>query len=117
MEQLEHVGDLERLISKVAVGRINPREVVQMRNALTAIEPMKELCRRSGQPSLHAIGEQLNPCAMIRDRIALEIEEEAPSALNRGNVIRHGVNAELDEPARHRLLGQGLPQPPARARD
>ena len=94
---LEQVGDLERLISKVAVGRITPREVVQMRNALTAIEPIKQLCSAASQEALHSIGEQLNPCVLIRDRISREIVDDAPTAVNRGTIIRTGVDAELDE--------------------
>lgn len=94
---LEQIGDLERLISKVAVGRITPREVVQLRNALTAIEPIKALCCGADHEALQAIGEQLNPCIAIRDRIAREIVDDAPSALNRGTVIKDGVDAELDE--------------------
>lgn len=94
---LEQIGDLERLISKVAVGRITPREIVQLRNALTAIEPIKVLCSNADHEALRAIGEQLNPCSIIRDRIAREIVDDAPSALNRGTVIKDGVDAELDE--------------------
>ena len=94
---IEQVGDLERLISKVAVGRITPREVVQLKLALTAVEPIKQLCATAEQEALHSIGEQLNPCALIRDRIAREIVDDAPTATNRGTVIRQGVNAELDE--------------------
>lgn len=94
---LEQIGDLERLASKVAVGRITPREVVQMRNALTAVEPIKALCSSSDQEALRAIGEQLNPCSLMRDRIAREIVDDAPTATNRGTVIKPGVDAELDE--------------------
>ena len=94
---LEHIGDLERLISKVAVGRITPREVVQLRHALTAVEPIKILCESAQQEALHSIGEQLNPCSLIRDRIAREIVDDAPTAVNRGTVIKSGVDAELDE--------------------
>lgn len=94
---LEQIGDLERLISKVAVGRITPREVVQLRNALTAVEPIKGLCSSADLDALRAIGDQLNPCTVIRDRIAREIVDDAPSALNRGTVIKDGVDAELDE--------------------
>ena len=94
---LEQIGDLERLISKVAVGRITPREVVQLRNALTAVEPIKALCCNADLDALRAIGEQLNPCALIRDRIAREVVDDAPSALNRGTVIKDGVDPELDE--------------------
>lgn len=96
-EALEQVGDMERLISKVAVGRITPREVVQLKTALTAIEPIKALCLDADLDALHAIGEQLNPCTSIRDRIARELVPDAPSAVNRGNVIAEGVDNELDE--------------------
>lgn len=95
--QLERIGDLERLISKVAVGRITPREVVQLREALTAIEPIKSRCTRAAQESLRSIGEQLNPCTLIRDRIAREIVDDAPAALGRGTVVKEGVDSELDE--------------------
>ncbi len=94
---IEQVGDLERLASKVAVGRITPREVVMLRSALDAIEPVRELCLGSGQPTLHSYGEQLNPCTNIRDRIAREISADAPASTQKGSVIRPGVNAELDE--------------------
>ena len=96
-EALEQVGDMERLISKVAVGRITPREVVQLKTALTAIEPIKTLCLDADLDALRAIGEQLNPCTSIRDRIARELVPDAPSAVNRGNVIAEGVDRELDE--------------------
>ena len=96
-QQLETIGDLERLVSKVAVGRITPRELVQLRAALAAIEPIKSLCETSDCEVLRGIGEQLNLCQLIRDRIAREINPDAPNLLNRGNVISHGVNAELDE--------------------
>lgn len=94
---IERVGDLERLISKVAVGRITPREMVQLRNALGAMEPVKQMCESASQDALQAIGEQINPCVLIRDRIAREIVDDAPAATNRGTVIRAGVDAELDE--------------------
>ena len=94
-EKLEQIGDLERIISKVAVGRVSPREVVQLKVALRAIEPIKEACTASDEPSLCRIGEQLNACALIRDR--KEINNDPPSLLNRGGVIATGVNAELDE--------------------
>ena len=96
-QQLEMIGDIERLISKVAVCRITPRELVQLKNSLLAIGPIKELCSTSGNDVLRRIGEQLNPCSIIRDRIEREISPYAPNMLNRGNVIRDGVNAELDE--------------------
>ena len=94
---LEHVGDMERIISKVAVGRISPREVVQLRNALNVMEPLKKLCCDADLEALRSIGEQLNPCSLIRDRITREIVDDAPIALNRGAVIKDGVDAELDE--------------------
>ncbi|MDE7334778.1 MAG: DNA mismatch repair protein MutS, partial [Muribaculaceae bacterium] len=94
---IEQVGDLERLASKVAVGRITPREVVILRSALDAIEPVRELCLQSGQPTLHSYGEQLNPCTHIRRRIAHEIAADAPISAQKGTVIRPGVNAELDD--------------------
>ncbi|MCM1309814.1 MAG: DNA mismatch repair protein MutS [Bacteroides sp.] len=94
---IEQVGDLERLVSKVAVGRISPREVVQLRNALDAIEPVKALCSASAQPTLAGYGDQLNPCPVIRKRIAREIVDDAPISVQKGSVIRSGVSAELDE--------------------
>lgn len=97
-QQISLIGDIERIISKVAVGRISPREVVQLKVALTAIEPIKQLCSDSNEPSLQTIGEQLNLCTTIRDRIEREINNDAPTLLNRGGeIIKKGVNAELDE--------------------
>lgn len=96
-EQLEQIGDLERIISKVAVGRVTPREVVQLKIALQALEPIKEACMASNEPSLCRIGEQLNVCALIRDRINREIQPDPPSLVNKGGVIAKGVNEELDE--------------------
>ena len=96
-EQLEQIGDLERIISKVAVGRVSPREVIQLKVALNAIEPIKEACQSSGDPSLTRIGEQLNCCVSIRERIAKEIKQDPPSLVNKGGIIAEGVNAELDE--------------------
>ena len=95
--QLEQIGDLERIISKVAVGRVSPREVVQLKVALTALEPIKQACTASEEPSLQRIGEQLNACLLIRDRIEKEIQPDPPSLVNRGGIIATGVNAELDE--------------------
>lgn len=94
---LGHIGDLERLISKVAVGRVSPRELNQLCQALTIIEPIKTRCQESNDNTLRAIGEQLNPCATIRDRIAREIVNDPPAALNRGEVFRTEVDTELDE--------------------
>lgn len=94
--QLELVGDMERLVSKVAVGRISPREMVQMKNALNAVAPIKAYCEDADNAVLRSFGEQLNACASIRDRIERELNPDAPNATNRGNVIRTGVNNELD---------------------
>ena len=96
-EQMERIGDLERLISKVAVNRITPREIVQVRLALEAIVPIREALAQTDCEPLRAMAEQLNPCSLICERIAKEIVEDAPNALNRGNVIREGVDSELDE--------------------
>lgn len=94
--QLELVGDMERLVSKVAVGRISPREMVQMKNALNAVAPIKAYCEDADNAVLRSFGEQLNACASIRDRIERELNPDAPNATNRSNVIRTGVNDELD---------------------
>lgn len=94
--QLELVGDMERLVSKVAVGRISPREMVQMKNALNSVAPIKTYCEDADNAVLRSFGEQLNACASIRDRIERELNPDAPNATNRGNVIRTGVNDELD---------------------
>ena len=95
--QIESIGDLERLISKVAVGRISPRELVQLRLSIATIEPIKALCQNSANEVLQRIGEQLNPCAIIRDRIERELNPDAPTLANRGGIIRNGVSKELDE--------------------
>ena len=95
--QLEQIGDLERLISKVGVGRVSPRELVQLKNALTALCPVRDICLGADEPGVHAIGEQLNPCEGARDAIARTLRDDAPIALNRGSVIREGVDPELDE--------------------
>lgn len=94
---LRPVGDLERLVSKVASGRITPREMVQMRNALSSIQPVKELCLEAGNEVLNHIGDQLNACATIKERIEKEIMPDPPSLLNKGNVIRDGISGDLDE--------------------
>ncbi len=94
--QLELVGDMERLVSKVAVGRISPREMVQMKNALNAIAPVKAYCEEADNAVLRSFGEQLNACGSVRDRIERELNPDAPNATNRGNVIRPGVDDELD---------------------
>lgn len=96
-QQLMLIGDVERIISKVAVGRITPREMIQLRVALSAMEPIQHICSSAEEPVLKRIGEQLNPCSSIRERIAREISPDAPSLINRGGIIAKGVNAELDE--------------------
>ena len=96
-EQLHRIGDLERIISKVAVGRVSPREVVQLKMALQAIQPIKTACLYSNNESLKRVGEQLNLCESIRERIAREIENDPPQLVAKGGVIRRGVNDELDE--------------------
>lgn len=95
--RLEQIGDLERIISKVAVGRVSPREVVQLKVALRSLDPIKQACLQSGEPSLIRIGEQLDPCASIADRIDREITHDPPSLLNKGGIIAKGVHAELDD--------------------
>ena len=96
-EQLHLIGDLERIISKVAVGRVSPREVVALKVALQAIEPIKEACMEADNASLNRIDEQLNICKSIRDRIEKEINNDPPLLINKGGVMKSGVNAELDE--------------------
>ena len=96
-EQLHQVGDMERILSKVAVGRVSPREVVALKVALQAIEPIKAACLEADNASLNRIGEQLNICQSVRDRIEKEINNDPPLLVNKGGVIRQGVSAELDE--------------------
>ena len=91
------VGDLERIISKVAVGRVSPREVVQLRAALQALGPVKTACLESGNDSLRRIGENISLCESLRDRIGREVCDDPPQLVSKGGVIRQGVNAELDE--------------------
>lgn len=96
-EQLQMIGDLERIIAKVAAGRVSPRELVQLKLALQAIEPIKYACENSSNPVLKQIGAQLDCCTEIRDRIAREIVPEPPLLLNKGGVVADGVDARLDE--------------------
>ena len=96
-EQLHRVGDLERIISKVAVGRVSPREVVQLRNALDAVRPIKEACLYAENEALKRIGEQLNLCESIKNRIEKEIQPDPPQLIAKGDVIADGCNEELDE--------------------
>jgi DNA mismatch repair protein MutS len=96
-EYIRQVGDMERIIAKVAAGRITPREMLQLKNALGLVIPIKEICTDSNNESLMRIADQLNPCASIRERIERELNEDPPTAVNKGNVIAKGVSAELDE--------------------
>jgi DNA mismatch repair protein MutS len=97
LNELGSIGDLERLISKVAVGRISPREVIQLKKALNAIVPIKKVCQESGNKGLMKIADQLNPCDSIRKKIEDEIFEDAPMNVNKGGVFKANVNTELDE--------------------
>jgi DNA mismatch repair protein MutS len=95
--QLQKMGDVERIVSKVAAGRVTPREILQLKNALYAIEPVRDACREADSEPLKKIGEQLNPCHSIRDKIEKEVNPEAPTNIHKGNVINHGVSDKLDE--------------------
>ncbi len=105
VEQISLIGDLERIISKVATARISPKEVVQLKRALTAIEPIKTACENSNNKSLQKIAEQLNPCKSVIERIEKEMMPDPPYLVNKGNVIANGVNEELDE--LRRISGSG----------
>lgn len=96
-QQIRMIGDLERVISKVATGRINPREVVQLKRALQAIGPVRDLCIASGVPSMQLMADQLNPCTLMTDKIEREINADPPVFVSKGNVIAQGISAELDE--------------------
>ncbi len=96
-ESIREIGDVERVISKAAVGRISPREMVSLKNALSLLVPIKKQCEESNEPTLQRIGEQVNLCARIRDRIEKEIVPDPPALLSKGNVVAEGVNSELDE--------------------
>ncbi|MGP1624627.1 DNA mismatch repair protein MutS [Prevotella koreensis] len=96
-EKFHSVGDLERIISKVAAGRVTPREVVQLKVALQALQPVKAACMQAENEALRRVGEQLNLCEELRDRIGREIENDPPQMINKGGVVRNGVNSELDE--------------------
>lgn len=96
-EQFQRIGDLERIISKVAVGRVSPREVVQLKNALQALQPVKFACRKATNESLQTIGDQLQLCETIRNRIEQEIQPDPPLLLNKGGIIADGYNSDLDE--------------------
>lgn len=96
-QKISLIGDLERIISKVAVGRINPREVIQLKIALNAIEPIKDACLNTDNITLKKIADQLNPCVIIREKIEKEINNDPPTLINRGGIIQKGINDELDE--------------------
>jgi len=96
-QNITFIGDLERIISKVAVGRINPREVVQLKVALKAIEPIKTACAATNNSRLQKIADQLNACHLISEKIEKEINPNPSSLINKGDIIRNGINAELDE--------------------
>ncbi|MCR5179829.1 MAG: DNA mismatch repair protein MutS [Bacteroidaceae bacterium] len=97
IEQLHLIGDLERITSKVSTGRVSPRDIVQLKVALQAIEPVKQACQASDEPALQQIAEHLDPCAAISQRIAREINPDPPQQVQKGGVIRDGVSSELDE--------------------
>ena len=96
-ENMQRMGDLERIISRIAVGRVSPREVVQLKVALQAIEPLKASCLAADNEALRRVGEMLNVCATLRDRIEREVQPDPPLLVNRGNVIADGFNEELDD--------------------
>lgn len=96
-QNIKIIGDIERLISKVAVGRVNPRELLQIARGLEAVEKIKECCFVSGSDPLKVIADQLNPCQLIRNKIETEIKSDPPIAVNKGNVIQDGISAELDD--------------------
>ncbi len=106
-EKLHRIGDLERIVSKAAVGRISPREVVQLKVALQAVEPIKNACLNADNESLRRIGEHLDPCLSVREKIAKEIRNDPPLLVNKGGVIADGVNAELDELRQIASSGKG----------
>jgi len=97
IQEIKQVGDLERLISKIGLQKANPREIIQLKRALYAVEKLKELCQKQESESLKIIAEQLNPCLLIRDKIEKTMQAEPPVAINKGNVIADGVDADLDK--------------------
>lgn len=105
-DHISTMGDVERLISKVSIGRINPREVLQLKRALAAIDPIKKALENSGNASLATVGEQLNPCHRVIERIEKEIKEDAPALVAKGGVIADGVDAELDDLRDIRVSGK-----------
>lgn len=103
---IRQVGDLERLISRVAVGKVTPREVLQIHRALKATEPIRDLCLQSGCEPLRKLADQLNPCKLIRDRIEKELKAEPSALISKGNVIADGVSGQLDELRRMAFSGK-----------
>lgn len=97
LEVIRNIGDMERMVSKIAVGKINPRELLQLAKALKAVDAVKSLCEKTKHSPLEKISEQLNPCATLSQKIEKEISEDAPVALNKGRIFNRGVDAELDE--------------------
>jgi DNA mismatch repair protein MutS len=97
VQEIKQVGDLERLISKIGLQKANPREIIQLKRALYAVEKLKELCEQQESESLKIIAEQLNPCLLIREKIEKTMQAEPPVAINKGNVIADGVDADLDK--------------------
>ena len=95
-EQLHQIGDLERIMAKASVGRITPRDIIQLRLALQAMVPIKQACAQADDKILSRVGEQLNPCAAIRDRIAREVRPDPPLMVAKGGVMADGVSEELD---------------------
>jgi len=96
-DEIQQIGDLERIISKVAVGRVSPREIIQLKNALLAIDPIRNYCLKSGNEGLLKIGDQLNPCTSVREKIEKEIQADPPNMVSKGGVIADGVCDELDD--------------------
>jgi len=96
-EHLKSIGDLERIVAKAAAGRINPREIIQLKRALDAVVPVKQICTALDREGLKRIGEKLDVCEELRERIGREVNEEAPALVNKGHVIASGVNADLDD--------------------
>ena len=95
--EISKIGDIERLISKVAVNRISPREVLQVQRGLESLIPIKQICKTAKEPALNRLAEQINLCETINNRIAKEIQEDAPNLVSKGNIVNFGVNTDLDE--------------------
>ena len=96
-KEIKKIGDLERLISKVVTHRVNPRELIQLQRALTAIKELGDICKNSGEPELQKVAEKLNPCTSLSNKLSTQLKEEPSNLINKGNVIAEGVSDELDE--------------------